>query len=126
VFAHKPRDFSVKLNKKVKRLALKSVLSDKVQSNRFLVLEDLKLDEIKTKEMKKVLSNFDSKKPLIVIPNSGADADKARVENVILSARNLPNVKTTGIGTINVYDIINCDSMIVTKEAVRLMEEVYA
>jgi large subunit ribosomal protein L4 len=95
VFAPKPRDYSFKLNKKVKRLALKSALTSKVQENKFIVLDELKLDTIKTKEMKKVLDNLKLTKALIV------NDDK----NVVLSARNIPTVKTISVNNINVYDI---------------------
>ncbi len=118
VFAPKARDYSIKLNKKVKRLALKSVLSDKLNENKIIVLESLKIDSIKTKEMKKVLDNFKFSKALVCIENP----DK----NVILSARNLPNVKTAQVNTINVYDILKHDTFFVTKEAVNKIQEVYA
>lgn len=118
VFAPKPRDFSFKLNKKVKRLALKSVLSSKVKESKFIVVDELKLEQIKTKEMKKVLDNIKVSKALIVID----DGDK----NVVLSSRNIPDVKTASVSTINVYDILKFDTFVVTKKAVEKMEEVYA
>ncbi|MCL2592116.1 MAG: 50S ribosomal protein L4 [Defluviitaleaceae bacterium] len=118
VFAPKPRDYSFKLNKKVKRLALKSVLSDKVASEKFIVLEDLKLTEIKTKEMKKVVDNLKLEKALFVLDGEN--------KNVVLSARNLENIKTAGVNTINVYDILKYDTFVVTKDAVNKMQEVYA
>ncbi len=118
VFAPKPRDFSFKLNKKVKRLALKSVLTSKVAENKIIVLDELKLDAIKTKEMAKVVSNLKLEKALIVIDGS----DK----NVILSARNIPNIKTAAVNTINVYDILKFDTFVVTKDAVNQIQEVYA
>ena len=117
VFAPKPRDFSFKLNKKVKRLALKSVLSSKVTDGKMLVLEDLTLPEVKTKEMVKVLDNIKASKALVVL---GDDSKKE-----ILSARNIPYVKTCGVNTINVYDILKYDYLVVTKEAVDKMQEVY-
>ena len=117
VFAPKPRDFSFKLNKKVKRLAMKSVLSEKVANNKMLVLEELRLQEVKTKEMAKVLANIKVGKSLIVL-GEGA-------KNEVLSARNLPHVKTCGVNTINVYDILKYDHLVVTKEAVAKMQEVY-
>ncbi len=117
VFAPKPRDFSIKLNKKTKRLALKSVLSSKLKENKFIVLDELKLTDIKTKEMKKVVANLKLDKALVVI--NGSD------RNVILSARNLPDIKTAAVNTINVYDILKFDTFVVTREAVNKMQEVY-
>ncbi len=118
VFAPKPRDFSFKINKKIKRLALKSALSVKVNENKLLVLEKLELAEIKTKQMKQVLTNIKTDNALIVIDNN----DK----NVILSARNLPSIKTASANTINVYDILKYDNLVVTKDAVNKIQEVYA
>ena len=119
VFAPKPRDYSYKLPKKIKRLALKSALSSKVQDQEIIVVDKLVLDKPKTKEMVKVLSNLKAgKKTLVVIPE--------RDETVILAARNIPGVKTAYVNTINVYDILNCDSFLITKEAVNKVEEVYA
>ncbi len=118
VFAPGARDYSFKLNKKVKRLALKSALTTKVNEEKFVVLDELKLDEIKTKNMVNVLNNINVSKALIVIEEN----DK----NVVLSARNIPNVKTAGVSTINVYDILKYDSFVVTKDAVARIEEVYA
>ncbi len=118
VFAPKPRDFSFKLNKKVKRLALKSALTSKVNENKFIVMDELKLDEIKTKKMKNVLDNIKVGKALIVVEDGN--------KNVVLSARNIADVKTAGVNTINVYDILKYDTFVVTKEAVAKIEEVYA
>ena len=119
VFAPKPRDYSYKLPKKIKRLALKSALSSKVQDQEIIVVDNLVLDRPKTKDMVKVLSNLNAgKKTLLVIPE--------RDENVILAARNIPGVKTAYVNTINVYDILNCDSFLITKDAVNKVEEVYA
>jgi len=119
VFAPKPRDYSYKLPKKIKRLALKSALSSKVQDNEIIVVDSLVLDRPKTKDMLQVLSNLKAgKKTLVVIPE--------RDENVILASRNIPGVKTAYVNTINVYDILNCDSFLITKEAVNKVEEVYA
>ncbi len=119
VFAPKPRDYSYKLPKKIKRLALKSALSSKVLNNEIIVLDTLALEQAKTKEMVKVLSNVKaSKKTLIVIPE--------RDEKVVRAAHNIPGVKTAYVNTINVYDILNCDSFIITKDAVNKVEEVYA
>ncbi len=118
VFAPKPRDYSFKLNKKVKRLALKSALTSRVADKKFIVVDELKLDAIKTKEMVKVLNNFKLQKALIVI--DGID------KNIILSARNIPNIKTAGVNTINVYDILKYENFLVTRDAVNKMQEVYA
>ncbi len=119
VFAPKPRDYSYKLPKKIKRLALKSALSSKVQDQEIIVVDNLVLDRPKTKDMVKVLSNLNAgKKTLLVIPE--------RDENVILAARNIPGVKTAYVNTINVYDILNCDSFLITRDAVNKVEEVYA
>lgn len=119
VFAPKPRDYSYKLPKKVKRLALKSALSSKVADNEIIVVDQLSLEQPKTKEMIKILSNLKAgKKTLVVIPE--------RDDAVILAARNIPGVKTTFVNTINVYDILNCDSFLITKDAVNKVEEVYA
>lgn len=117
VFAPKPRDFSFKLNKKVKRLALKSALASKVNDEKFVVLEELKLPEIKTKEMQKVINNLKINKGLVVLEENN--------KNVVLSARNIPNVKTAGVNTINVYDILKYETFVVTKEALAKIEEVY-
>lgn len=117
VFAPKPRDFSFKLNKKVKRLALKSALTTKVNNEKFVVVDELKLNEIKTKEMKKVLDNLKVNKGLVVLEENN--------KNVLLSTRNIPNVKTAGVNTINVYDILKYESFVVTKEALAKIEEVY-
>ena len=118
VFAPVPRDYSFKMNKKEKRLALKSVLTSKVQENKFLVLDELKLDAVKTKDMKKVLDNLKVEKALVVI---GSDS-----ENVVLSARNIPGVQTASVNTINVYDILKYNTVIATKSIVASIEEVYA
>ena len=118
VFAPKPRDYSVKMNKKEKQLALKSVLTSRVNENKFIVLDELTLTEIKTKQMKAVLDNLKVEKALIVTK----DVDSV----VVKSANNLPKVKTAVTNTINVYDILKYDTMVVTKEAVAALEEVYA
>ena len=118
VFAPTPRDYSVKVNKKEKRAALKSALTSRVNENKFIVLDDLKLDEIKTKAIKAVLDNLKVDKALIVTK----DVDDV----VVKSANNLPKVKTAATQTINVYDILKYDTMVVTKEAVATIEEVYA
>lgn len=115
----KPRDYSYTLNKKVKRLALKSALSSKVQANELMVLDSLTVEEFKTKTMIGVLAAIKSgKKVLIVMPSVD--------EKVIVSARNIPGVKTTIVGSLNVYDILNCDTFVVLKDAVTAIQEVYA
>ena len=119
VFAPAPRDYSFKLNKKEKRAALKSALTDKVQANKLIVVDELKFDEVKTKNFKTVLDNLKVTNKSLVVLN---DND----EKVILSARNIPTVKTTLTNTINVYDILNAQMLVLTKEAVKTIEEVYA
>lgn len=118
VFAPKPRDYSFKLNKKVKRLALQSALSTKVAEGKIIVLDELTLAEVKTKEMVKVLENIKCGNALIVMEGSNT--------NVILSARNIPEVKTASVSTINVYDLLKYNTLVVTKEAVEKIQEVYA
>ena len=118
VFAPKPRDYSKKMNKKEKRAALKSALTSRVADNKFIVLDALTLPEIKTKQMKAVLDNLKVTKALIVTREN---------DNVVIrSANNLPGIKTAVVNTINVYDILKYDTMVVTKEAVQAIEEVYA
>ena len=118
VFAPVPRDYSFKMNKKEKRAALKSVLTSKVQENKFIVLDELKLAEIKTKEMQKVLNNLKVDSALIVINDDST--------NVVLSARNIAGVATAAVNTINVYDLLKYNTVIVTKSSVASIEEVYA
>ena len=118
VFAPVPRDYSFKLNKKEKRAALKSALTSRVQEDKFLVLDKLTLDEIKTKKFSEVLSNLKVSKAIVVL----AEDDK----NVILSARNIPDVITASVSTINTYDIMKYNTVIATKDAVAKIEEVYA
>ena len=118
VFAPVPRDYSFKLNKKEKRAALKSVLTSRVQDGKLIVVDELKFDEIKTKKFKAVMDNLKVSKALVVL----ADND----EKVILSARNIPAVKTTQVSTINVYDILKGDTLVLTRDAVAKIEEVYA
>ena len=118
VFAPKPRDYSFKMNKKEKRAALLSALTSRVEDKKFIVVEGLTFNEIKTKNMVNVLNNLKVAKALVVT----ADDDK----NVILSARNIPDVKTATADTINVYDILKYDTMVVSKEAVGTIQEVYA
>ncbi len=118
VFAPVPRDYSFKLNKKEKRAALKSALTSRVQDNKFLVLDELKLDEVKTNKFAQVLKNLNVSKAVVVL----ADND----QNVVLSARNIPDVITASINTINTYDIMKYSTVIATKDAVAKIEEVYA
>lgn len=118
VFAPVPRDYSFKLNRKEKRAALKSALTSRVQDGKLIVVDELKFDEIKTKKFKAVMDNLKVNKALVVL----ADND----EKVVMSARNIPAVKTTQVNTINVYDILKGDTLILTKDAVAKIEEVYA
>ena len=118
VFAPTPRDYSVKMNKKEKQLAMKSVLTSKVNESNFIVLDELKLAEIKTKQIKAVLDNLKVEKALIVT--------KEKDDVVVKSANNLPKVATTALNNINVYDILKYDTVVVTSEAVAAIEEVYA
>ena len=118
VFAPKPRDYSFKMNKKEKNIALKSALTSRVAEDKLIVLDSIAFEEIKTKNMVAVLDNLKVNKALVVLN----DNDK----NVVLSARNIPNVKTASTNTINVYDILKYDKLIVTKDAVATIEEVYA
>ena len=118
VFAPTPRDYSFKLNKKEKRAALKSALTSRVQENKLVVVDELKLDAIKTKDFAKVLSNLNVDKALVVLEGSN--------ENVVRSAKNIPTVKTAYTNTINVYDILKYNTVVVTKEAVNQIQEVYA
>ena len=118
VFAPTPRDYSIRLNKKEKRAALKSALTSRVQNNQFVVVDELKFDAIKTKNFKAVMNNLNVSKALVVL----ADND----QNVILSARNIAEVKTSNANTINVYDILKYNTVVATKAAVASIEEVYA
>jgi large subunit ribosomal protein L4 len=118
VFAPKPRDYSVKMNKKEKALAIKSALTSRVAEEKIYVVDSLSFDEIKTKKMTAVLDSLKVEKALVVL-------DK-KDENVILSARNLPEVRTVMSNSINVYDILKYGSLVITKEAVAQIEEVYA
>ena len=118
VFAPVPRDYSFKLNKKEKRAALKSALTSRVQADKFLVLDELKFDEVKTKKFNEVLNNLKVSKAVVVL----AEDD----QNVILSARNIPGVITASINTMNTYDIMKYGAVIATKDAVAKIEEVYA
>ncbi len=118
IFAPVPRDYSFKLNKKEKQLALKSALTSRVLEDKMIVLDELKLDEVKTKKFVEVLNNLHVEKALVVLDSE----DK----NVILSARNVENVKTVSASTVNVYDILKYDAFVATKAAVKAIEEVYA
>ena len=119
VFAPKPRDYSYTVNKKEKKFAMKSAFSSKVIDNNLIVLNELNLENYKTKDMVKILSAINAnKKALLVLPDMNM--------KVILSARNIPGVKTTQVNTLNVYDILNYDSLIIVKDAVSKIEEVYA
>lgn len=118
-FAPKPRDYSYKIPKKVKRLALKSALTSKVQNNEMIVIDEIKFDAPKTKNMVELLAKVNAEKKALIVLDTN---DK----NVIKSASNIPNVETALVNTINVYDILKYDSFIITKEAVRKVEEVYA
>jgi large subunit ribosomal protein L4 len=118
VFAPVPRDYSFKLNKKEKRAALKSALTSRVVENKFIVLDELKLDEIKTKKFVEVMNNLNVNKALVVLNEMDA--------NVIASAKNIPTVKTTQTNELNVFDVLKYDTVVVTKAAVATIEEVYA
>ena len=118
VFAPTPRDYTIRLNKKEKRFALKSALTSRVLENKLVVLEDLKMEAPKTKDMQNVLDNMKLTKALIVLNDND--------QNVILSARNIPQIETALTNTINVYDILKYDTVVLTKDAVATIEEVYA
>ena len=117
VFAPKPRDYSFKLNKKERRAALKSALSSKVAENKIIVLDAFNMEEVKTKKFKAVMDALKVSKALVVVDNNN---------NVVLSARNIPEVKTASTSTINVYDILKYDTLVVTQDAVATIQEVYA
>ena len=118
VFAPKPRDYSVKMNKKEKKAAMRSALTSRVQESKFIVVDQFAMDEIKTKKFANILNNLKVNKALVVT----LDDEK----NAVISARNLPCVKTSGVNTINVYDILKYDTVVITKNAVAAIEEVYA
>ena len=118
VFAPVPRDYSFKMNKKERRIALKSALSGKVADQQFMVLDELKFDQIKTKAFQNVMNNLKVETALVIVDNND--------ENVVLSARNIPTVKLAQTNTINVFDILKYDSLVITKDAVAAIEEVYA
>lgn len=118
VFAPTPRDYTIKLNKKERKLALKSALTSRVNENKFIVVDELKFDEIKTKKFQNVLNNLKVSRALVVVGDDSANAVK--------SARNIPAVKTAFVNTINVYDILKYNTVVATKTAVAAIEEVYA
>jgi len=118
VFAPVPRDYEVKMNKKERRAALKSALTSKVQDNKLVVVDSLALAEVKTKEMQRVLTNLKAEKALVIT----ASDDK----NVVLSARNIADVQTATVNTMNVYDVMKHNTVVITKDAVASIEEVYA
>ena len=118
VFAPTPRDYTIKLNKKETRAALKSALTSRVNESKFIVVDELKFDEIKTKKFQAVMNNLKVSKALIVL-DEGSD-------NAAISARNIPTVKTAKVNTINVYDILKYNTVVATKAAVASIEEVYA
>ena len=118
VFAPTPRDYTIRLNKKEKRAALKSALTSRVLENKFIVVDELKLDEIKTKKFQAVMNNLNVNKALVVIGEGN--------DNVVKSAQNIPTVKTAYVNTINVYDILKYNTVVATKAAVANIEEVYA
>ena len=118
VFAPKPRDYSMKMNKREKQIAIKSALTSKVQDSKLIVVDEFRRDEIKTSKFAQILDNLKAPKALVVT--------KDKDEKVVLSARNIPTVKTTMTNSINVYDILKYDSLVITKDAVAAIEEVYA
>ena len=118
VFAPVPRDYSFKMNKKEKRAALKSALTAKVEEKKFVVVEEIKFDEIKTKNFANILKNLEVSKALVVLEDGN--------DNAVISAKNIADVKTAAINTINVYDILKYNTVIATKAAVAKIEEVYA
>ena len=118
VFAPKPRDYSFKMNKKEKKLALLSALTSKVADNKIVVLDEFKLDEIKTKKFAEVMNNLKVSKALVVLEGEN--------KNVVLSGRNIPTVKVSATNEINTYDVLKYDTLVVTKAAVEKIEEVYA
>ena len=118
VFAPVPRDYAFKINKKEKRAALKSALTSRVQENKLIVVDELKLDEIKTKKFAEVMKNLKVDKALVVINEND--------EKIVMSAKNIPSIKVSQTETINVYDILKYSNVVLTKAAVATIEEVYA
>ena len=117
VFAAVPRDYDMDMNKREKRAALKSALTNCVKDNNLVVIDEIKLNEIKTKNFQKILNNLKLSKSLVVLDSN----DK----NVVCSARNIPSVKTSGVNELNVYDILKYEKVLITKNAVKNVEEVY-
>jgi len=122
IFAPKPRDYSFKLNKKVKRLALKSALSSRLSQSKLIILDEMRFDGIKTKEMQKVVDALKLNKAMFVLEGDSADVRR----NVVMSARNIPSIKTSAVNTINVYDILKYDTLVLTKDAALKIQEVYS
>ena len=118
VFAPVPRDYSFRMNRKEKQVALRSALTSRLQDQKLMILDTISFDDVKTKQVVKMMDNLKLSKALIVMP----EADK----NVVLSARNIPDVKTTQVGKLNVYDILNNGTVVITKDAAQKIEEVYA
>ena len=118
VFAPVPRDYSFRMNRKEKQAAMKSALTSRLQDQKLMILDTISFDDVKTKQVVKMMDNLKLSKALIVMP----EADK----NVVLSARNIPDVKTTQVGKLNVYDILNNGTVVITKDAAQKIEEVYA
>ncbi len=118
VFTPTPRDYSLKMNRKEKRIALKSALTSRVNEGKFIVVDEIKFEAPKTKEFAQMMTNLDTAKALVVINDNDA--------NVVKSAANIPTVKTASVNTINVYDILKYDTVIVSQDAVKTIEEVYA
>ena len=118
VFAPVPRDYSFKMNRKEKQVALRSALTSRLQDQKLMILDTISFDDVKTKQIVKMMDNLNLSTALIVMP----EADK----NVVLSARNIPDVKTTQVGKLNVYDILNNGTVVITKDAAQKIEEVYA
>ena len=118
VFAPTPRDYTIRLNKKEKRAALKSALTSRVNDNKFIVVDEMKFDEIKTKKFQNVMDSLKVSKALVVLEDGS--------NNAVLSARNIQDVKTAYVNTINVYDILKYNTVVATKAAVAAIEEVYA
>jgi len=118
VFAPVPRDYSIKMNKKEKRAAIRSALSDKLANEKLIVVDEIKMDEKKTKKFAEVLANINAVKPLVILPEND--------ENVVYSARNIEDAMTALPETINVYDIMKAGTLVLTKDSVKKIEEVYA
>ena len=122
IFAPKPRDYSFKINKKVKRLAIKSALSSRVNESKLIILDEMRMSEVKTKVMQKVVDALKLGKAMFVLEGEGDDVRR----NVVLSARNIPKIKTSAVNNINVYDILKYDTLVLTKDAALKLQEVYS